>query len=83
MRKKNRFKLEAKAKKGSASGPSLSYRILSWVALFTVILSAFWFWSAQWGTDALISEPEKKLRELSRENPNAEIFDVHPEKSSP
>ncbi|MES2307955.1 MAG: hypothetical protein V4507_03765, partial [Verrucomicrobiota bacterium] len=79
--KKKGFKLEAKAGKGSASSSPFFFRFLAWASLALIIGASVWFWSPQWGTSRVVSEPEKKLRELSRENPDAEVFEVKPDKT--
>jgi hypothetical protein len=81
MRQKKGFKLEAKAGKGSASSTPFLYRIFAWSSLALISGAAIWFWFPQWGNSPLVSEPEKKLRELSRENPDAEVFEVKTEKA--
>lgn len=73
---KKRIKIEAKGKKSSSSGIPFLFRLFSWSSLALIFGSAVWFWAPEWGSRPLISEPEKKLRELSRENPDAEVFEV-------
>ncbi len=79
--KKNRFKLEAKGKKSASSGVPFIFRLFSWSSLLLIFSAGIWFWSPEWGSSPLVSEPEKKLRELSRENPDAEVFEVKSEKA--
>lgn len=78
---KKREKIEARAKKGFSSGVPFLFRFFSWAGVALIIASAIWFWAPEWGSSPLISEPERKLRELSRENPDAEVFEVKSEKT--
>ncbi len=80
--KKKRFKIEAKGKKNSSSDIPFLFRFLSWGSLAIIFGTALWFWSPGWESAPLISEHEKKLRELSRENPDAEVFEIQNEKKT-
>ncbi len=64
----------AKSSKGKADG--IGFRLLAYGAMFLCFGSAFWYWGLGLGSAGSLSESHKRLQQLSREHPEAEVFEV-------